>query len=128
LTVRIGRRGWPGAAVSQGRLFPFYHDDTVNWQVVDEPVTGKAQIREMLAQFFAAFPDSSSRVENLIGDGEWAAWEWVGGGTFVRDPGAIKATGKPYELRGCGFFRIVGGNIQLQRGSWVRAPGSARSV
>ena len=95
-----------------------YHDDAVNWQVADEPVAGKAQIREMVVQFFAAFPDSYSRVENLLGDGEWAAWEWVGGGTFVSDLGPIKATGKSYELRGCGFFRVVGNKIKLQRGYW----------
>jgi steroid delta-isomerase-like uncharacterized protein len=96
----------------------YYHDDAANWQVADEPVTGKVQIREMLAQFFAAFPDSYSRVENLMGDGEWAAWEWVGGGTFLHDLGPIKATGKAFELRGCGFFRIVAGKIKLQRGYW----------
>jgi steroid delta-isomerase-like uncharacterized protein len=96
----------------------YYHDDAVNWQVADEPVAGKAQIRAMLAAFFAAFPDSYARVENLMGDGEWAAWEWVGGGTFLHDLGRLKATGKAYEFRGCGFFRVVGGKIKLQRGYW----------
>lgn len=95
-----------------------YHEDAVNWQVADQPVTGRAAIREMLAQFFAAFPDSYSRVENLMGDGEWAAWEWIGGGTFLHAVGPIPATGKKYELRGCGFFRIAAGQIVLQRGYW----------
>jgi steroid delta-isomerase-like uncharacterized protein len=90
----------------------------VNWQVADQPVAGKAQIREMMAQFFAAFPDSFSRVENLMGEGEWAAWEWVGGGTFVGVLGSVKATGKAYELPGCGFFQVVEGKIKLQRGYW----------
>lgn len=40
--------------------------------------------------------------ENLFEDGEWAILEW-------RDPKG---------LRGCGFFHVVGGLIQFQRGYW----------
>jgi hypothetical protein len=40
--------------------------------------------------------------ENIFQDGEWAILEW-------RDP---------LGLRGCGFFRVVDGQIVFQRGYW----------
>ena len=43
------------------------------------------------------------------------------GGTFLGDLGSVKATGRSYELRGSGFFRVVGGKITLQRGYWDKA-------
>lgn len=98
-----------------------YHDDAINWQVADEPVMGKAQIREMLAAFFAAFPDSQTRVETRMAEGEWAAFEWIGSGTFTHDLGPVKATGQRYAIRGCGFFRVKDGKIKLQRGYWDKA-------
>ena len=106
------------AAHDPDRVAALYHVDAVNWQVADEPVTGRENIRRMVAQFFISFPDSYTNVENVMGDGDWAAWEWVGGGTFLRDLGAIRATGKRFEIRGCGFFQIVNGRIKVQRGYW----------
>lgn len=82
-------------------LAEFYDSDAVNHQVAEEPVVGKEAIRHMFEAGFA-----SARmvciVENLFEDGEWAILEW-------RDP---------LGLRGCGFFRIVGGKIVFQRGYW----------
>jgi steroid delta-isomerase-like uncharacterized protein len=106
------------AARDPDRVAALYDADAVNWQVADEPVVGRQNIRTMLAQFFTAFPDSYTNVENIMVDGDWAAWEWVGGGTFVNDLGPMKATGKPFEIRGCGFFKIANGQIALQRGYW----------
>ena len=100
------------------RVAALYHDDAVNWQVADDPVVGKENIRSMTAQFFTSFPDSYTNIENVMVDGEWAAWEWVGGGTFLCDLGPIQATGRKFEIRGCGFFHIVDGQIMLQRGYW----------
>jgi steroid delta-isomerase-like uncharacterized protein len=103
------------------RVASFYHEDAINWQVADEPVKGRENIRNMMRAFFEAFPDSYSNAENIMADGPWAAWEWEGGGTFTKDLGDIRATGKHYELRGCGFFFIVDGKIKLQRGYWDKA-------
>ena len=112
--------GWIEAFTARDadRVASFYHDNAVNWQVADEPVVGKENIRIMTAQFFASFPDSYGSVENIMADGDWAAWEWIGGGTFLNDLGPISATGKTFEIRGCGFFHIVDGKIRYQRGYW----------
>lgn len=96
-----------------------YAPDAVNHQVAaGEPAVGHDQIRLHMAEFFKGFPDSWSRVDNLIGDGDWAAWEWFGGGTFSGEFYGSQPTGKTYELHGCGFFRFADDKIVFQRGYW----------
>ena len=96
-----------------------YADDAVNFQVAaGEPAVGIEQIRIGTAEFFQGFPDAWSRVENLLGDGDWAAWEWVGGGTFAGEFYGNQPTGKTFEIRGCGFFNFRDGKIVYQRGYW----------
>ena len=80
-------------------LAGLYHEEAVNHQVANEPVTGSAAIRDMfLSEFSSA--KMACIVENLFEDGEWAILEW-------RDP---------LGLRGCGFFHVVHGKILFQRG------------
>ena len=82
-------------------LASMYAEDAVNHQVAESPVVGREAIRRMFAEGFAA-ARMVCIVENLFEEGEWAILEW-------RDP---------LGLRGCGFFRIVGGRIAFQRGYW----------
>ena len=82
-------------------LASMYAEDAVNHQVAEAPVEGRAAIRGMFAEGFAA-ARMVCIVENLFEDGEWAILEW-------RDP---------LGLRGCGFFHVVGGKIVFQRGYW----------
>ncbi len=82
-------------------LAAMYAEDAVNHQVAEAPVAGREAIRAMFAAGFAA-AEMVCLVENLFEDGEWAILEW-------RDP---------LGLRGCGFFRVVGGRIVFQRGYW----------
>jgi steroid delta-isomerase-like uncharacterized protein len=96
-----------------------YSEDAMNFQVAaGEPAIGKEQIRRDTAEFFKGFPDSYSIVENVIGEEDWAAWEWNGGGSFTGEFYGSQPTGKSYELRGCGFFQFKDGKIILQRGYW----------
>jgi limonene-1,2-epoxide hydrolase len=82
-------------------LAGFYSEDAVNHQVAEEPVVGREAIRAMFEAGFAA-AEMVCIVEQIFEDGEWAILEW-------RDP---------LELRGCGFFRVVAGQIVFQRGYW----------
>lgn len=50
--------------------------------------------------------------------GDWAAWEWKGGGTFKGEFLGVPANGNRYELRGCSFFKYKDDKIVLQRGYW----------
>jgi steroid delta-isomerase-like uncharacterized protein len=96
-----------------------YAEDAVNLQVAaGEPAVGIEQIRKDTAEFFQGFPDAWSRVDNLMSDGDWAAWEWLGGGTFTGEFYGNEPTGKSFEIRGCGFFNISNGKIVYQRGYW----------
>ena len=78
-----------------------YHEDAVNHQVANAPITGKENIRKMFESEFAA-AEMVCIPENLFEDGEWAILEW-------RDP---------LGLRGCGFFHVTNGKIKFQRGYW----------
>ena len=80
-------------------LAAFYAEDAINHQVVQSPLEGRAAIRQMFVDGFAR-AKMHCIVENLFQDGEWAMLEW-------RDP---------LGLRGCGFFKVVGGEIAFQRG------------
>ena len=82
-------------------LAGFYSEDAVNHQVVEEPVAGRAAIRQMFAAGFAN-AEMTCIVGNIFEHGEWVILEW-------RDP---------LGLRGCGFFHIVAGQIVFQRGYW----------
>jgi len=82
-------------------LAAFYEETAINHQVAEAPVEGRAAIRRMFADGFAA-ARMVCIVENLFEDGDWAILEW-------RDP---------LGLRGCGFFHIRAGKIAFQRGYW----------
>jgi ketosteroid isomerase-like protein len=82
-------------------LAGLYHDDAVNHQVTNKPVSGKAAIRKMFKDEFAV-AKMVCIVENIFEDGEWAILEWK----------------DPLGLRGCGFFHVINGKIMFQRGYW----------
>ncbi len=84
-------------------LAAMYEENATNHQVALQPVTGRAAIRRMFEEGFAA-AEMHCIPENLFQDGDWAILEW-------RDPKG---------LRGCGFFHIRNGKIAFQRGYWDR--------
>jgi limonene-1,2-epoxide hydrolase len=78
-----------------------YSDDAINHQVANEPITGKAAIRQMFATEFAN-AEMICVPEKIFEDGDWAILEWK----------------DPKGLHGCGFFNIVNDKIVFQRGYW----------
>ncbi len=74
-----------------------------------------------MSAIFRAFPDSYTKVEHVFEDGEWAIIEWTGGGSFLGEFFGHAPTGRSFTLCGCGFFHVVGGKIQFQRGYWDKA-------
>lgn len=79
----------------------FYHEDAVNHQVANDPVSGREAIVQRFREEFEQ-ADMVCLVEQILEDGEWAILEWK----------------DPQGLRGCGFFHIVNGKIAFQRGYW----------
>lgn len=82
-------------------LAELYHEDAINHQVANEPISGKSKIREMFENDFAK-AEMVCIVENIFEDGEWGILEWK----------------DPLGLRGCGFFHVTDGKIRFQRGYW----------
>lgn len=78
-----------------------YAEDALDHEMPDQPVLGRAAIRE---HFAAAFKDADlvRIVENLVEEGDWAVLEW-------RDPDG---------LRGCACFQVREDRILLRRGYW----------
>lgn len=96
-----------------------YHNDATNIQVAaGESAIGREAIRNELRQFFEAFPDNYTNIENLFEDGEWAIIEWSGGGTWQGEFAGLAGNGKSFRLQGCGFFHVTEGKIKFQRGYW----------
>lgn len=82
-------------------LADLYAIDAINHQVANEPVIGKAAIKNMFATEFA----NAAMVcipENIFEDGDWAILEWK----------------DPKGLRGCGFFHVKNDKIVFQRCYW----------
>lgn len=82
-------------------LAALYAENAINHQLPERAVEGRAAIEAMFEEEFArakmiCIPD------NLFAEDEWAILEWS----------------DPLGLKGCGFFHVVGGRIQFQRGYW----------
>jgi ribosomal protein S18 acetylase RimI-like enzyme/ketosteroid isomerase-like protein len=100
------------AARDLAALADLYAADAVNHQVAEAPVIGRDAIVAGFAAFFRAFPEETTEPVGFYEDGEWGIWEWRGGNPTL-PPDAP-------EILGCGFFRVRGGKIVLQRGYWDR--------
>jgi len=87
--------------VDADTLAELYADDAINHQVANEPLVGKAAIKEMFTAEFAR-AEMVCIPENIFEDGDWAILEWK----------------DPKGLRGCGFFQVKDDKIIFQRGYW----------
>ena len=83
------------------QLAELYAENAVNHQVANEPVVGKEAIREQFVREFTR-AEMVCEPENIFEDGEWAILEWK----------------DPKDMRGCGFFHVIGDKIVIQRGYW----------
>lgn len=96
-----------------------YHVDAENLQIAfGNPLKGREAIYQDLKQFFKHNPDNETHKVTLREVEDWAILEWEGNATFYSGPGA---QGKPYKLRGCGFFHVIDGKIKTQRGYFDKA-------
>ena len=82
-------------------LAAMYAVDAVNHQAPESAVHGRKAIQSMLSNEFKQ-AEMTCIVENIFADGEWAILEWK----------------DPLGLRGCGFFCVRDGLIEIQRGYW----------
>ena len=79
-----------------------YAPNAVNHQMPNEPVLGRDAIIKMFKDEFEVAPDMHCIKVQIIEEEDWAVLEWK----------------DPKGFRGCGFFHVVDGQIQEQRGYW----------
>ena len=87
--------------------------DGVDELVGQATVQGPDGVREFFGGLFAAMPDFTMAVEDLIADGDRVAALWRASGTFVgeSDYQGIRPTGGRVELRGLDLFTVRDGLI-----------------
>ena len=78
-----------------------YADNVINHLVANEPVIGKAAIKQMFSNGFVK-AGMTCIPENIFADGDWAILEWRG----------------LNGLLGFGFFQTQNDKIVFQRGYW----------
>ena len=89
------------------------HEDCVDDIVAIAPVRGREAIRQFYEEMFAAFPDFTIGVEQLIADDYGAAVRWTATGTFTGVPfQGIAANGRRIELPGVDYMEIDRGLIR----------------
>lgn len=115
---------WPDAFNRRDAdaLTPLYQPEATNHQVAaGEPTVGRDAITGDSRGFFAAFPDTFTKLKAMHPDGEWVMIAWSGGATWSGEFAGRQPNGKTFTIRGCGFSHTVDGQSRFQRGYWDRA-------
>ena len=81
-------------------------------------VKGIEGYKQFAHVFQTAFPDLEMRVVDIISEGESAAARWEVAGTHTGSLAGIAATGKPHNITGMNFCRIVDGKFVEAWGNW----------
>jgi len=82
------------------------------------PVTGIEGYKQFVHVFQTAFPDLQMSVADIVSEGESAAVRWEVAGTHNGSLAGIAATGRPHNITGMNFCRIVDGKFVEAWGNW----------
>ncbi len=100
------------------RYWEIYAESIVHYEAEspEQPVKGQAAFRESNEALITAFPDIRVEVVRTFGQGDWVCQEAVATGTHtgpLKGPGGetIPPTNKPIRIRGCGVYKVEGGEI-----------------
>jgi steroid delta-isomerase-like uncharacterized protein len=96
------------------RLAALYNDDATHEEVPSGTVfSGPEAIAGYAQSHFAAFPDVALELTSAFTSGDWAAAEWVYGGTYTGSlPGLPPGSGQPFSVRGTAIFELEDGKIR----------------
>jgi len=81
-------------------------------------VPGREGFKQFATMFRTAFSDISSTVDDLITEGDKAAWRWTFRGTHTDAVMGVPATGRQITFAGITIDRLAGGQI-VER--WTQA-------
>lgn len=89
------------------RLAGCYAQEYMGVDVADAaPQTGPAGIRQAALRYFAAFPDLSVRVDELVVEGDRVAVVWTARGTHRGVLMNIPASGRTVEVQGVSVLAV----------------------
>ena len=90
-----------------------FYDDSVVYEDVPYGMVahGRAEMRKLAADFFAAVPDLKLEAVSVTGEKGQGAAEWVFSGTDV----GLYKTGKRFSVRGASVFEIRSGKVLRNR-------------
>jgi len=77
---------------------------------------GIAHTKPFFQQYFAAFPDSTSTLHEVVAEGDWVAYRLMLRGTHQGEWLGIPATGRRVEYEALGMMKIVDGKIVEDHG------------
>ena len=92
--------------------------EDVPWGIMAE---GHAEIRHLLETMFTSTPDFAIRPVSIVTDEDSGSAEWIQSGTFSADFGDLKATGKPFSVRGALIVRFANGRISRWTDYWSKS-------
>jgi steroid delta-isomerase-like uncharacterized protein len=76
-----------------------------------EPLIGPAAFKPFHAAYLDAFPDLQIKIDDIIAEGNTAAFRWSATATHHGHGLGIAATGKQVRFEGMGFARFGNGKI-----------------
>ena len=82
---------------------------------------GHAKIRELLETMFTSMPDFTMTCVSIVTNEDSGSAEWIQSGTFCGDFGDLKATGKPFSVRGALIVRFANGRISRWTDYWSKS-------
>ena len=83
---------------------------------VPQEVRGPEGMRQYVAMYRAAYPDTHFTIEDQIAEGDEVVTRWTGQGTHQGELMGIAPTGRAVTVTGIELDRIVGGKIEE---TWV---------
>lgn len=89
--------------------YAYWSDDSVDhFLAAGQSVRGAPALAEWFAGLFAAVPDWTLVIDNVVDDGaDQVVVQWTGTGTFTGTPFlGIEATGRRVEIHGCDVIRL----------------------
>lgn len=91
-------------------------DIVVSYPFPPEPIRGAEAFKSFLRQFVEALPDVTVVVDDMIAEGEKVAVRWTFRGTHEGPLLGLPPTGRPVQVSGLTFYRIVGGKVVEETG------------
>jgi steroid delta-isomerase-like uncharacterized protein len=106
------RRSWEIVNQRNPDLIEEFYPPNLVWHEPDQDIRGYEQAKEFVSSFFAAFPDITITVDDVIAEGEKVVSRYTIRGTHQGETEEFGTpTGRQIELQGLTMHRFEDGNI-----------------